>query len=75
MYIYKTVNKFNNMIYVGLSTKSPENSEKYLGSGIRLKHAIKKYGNENFYKEILEIDGMKKIARRNSRHFLIVLFC
>lgn len=55
MYIYKTVNKLNGMIYIGLSTKSPENSEKYLGSGIRLKHAIKKYGRENFYKEILEI--------------------
>jgi len=42
------------MIYVGLSTKSPENSIKYLGSGIRLKYAIKKYGKENFHKEILE---------------------
>jgi len=51
MIIYKTTNKNNGKIYVGIDTK---NNPKYLGSGTILKHAIKKYGKENFYKEILD---------------------
>lgn len=56
MYIYKTTNLINNKIYIGLKTKSVNESENYLGSGVVLKHAIKKYGKANFKKEILESD-------------------
>lgn len=53
MIIYKTINLINNKIYVGQDTR---NNPKYLGSGNLLKNAIKKYGIENFKKEILEDD-------------------
>ena len=51
MFIYKTTNLINGKIYVG---QSKYNDPKYLGSGIFLKEAIKKYGKENFSKQILE---------------------
>lgn len=50
--VYKTINKLNGMFYVG--KHSTENlNDLYLGSGTRINHAIKKYGRENFVKEIL----------------------
>ena len=53
-YIYKTTNKINNKIYVGIhATNNLEN--RYLGSGVNLAKAIKKYGRDNFTKEILQI--------------------
>lgn len=52
MYIYKTTNIINGKVYVGKSEK-PIN-DLYLGSGKILKQAIKKYGIENFKKEIIE---------------------
>jgi group I intron endonuclease len=50
-FIYKTENLINNKIYIG---KSKYNNPTYLGSGLRITGAIKKYGKENFAKEILE---------------------
>ena len=52
MYIYKVTNKINNKIYVGLSTKSID--DKYYGSGKLINKALKKYGIENFTKEVIE---------------------
>lgn len=54
MYIYKTTNLINNKIYIGLSTKSVEESTDYYGSGRLINEAIQKYGKENFIKEILD---------------------
>jgi group I intron endonuclease len=51
MVVYKTTNLINGKIYVGQDSK---NNPEYLGSGTILKRAIKKYGKENFKKEILE---------------------
>jgi hypothetical protein len=51
--IYKTTNLINNKIYVGQHSVIEKN-DVYLGSGFLLKKAIKKYGKENFKKEILE---------------------
>lgn len=51
MIVYKTTNLLNNKIYIG---KDSKNNELYLGSGLLLQKAIKKYGKENFKKEILE---------------------
>ena len=51
MIIYKTTNLINSKIYVGQDSK---NNYNYLGSGIIIKKAIKKYGKENFKKEIIE---------------------
>lgn len=49
--IYITTNLITGHKYIG---KSSRNSETYLGSGTILKNAIKKYGIENFKKEIIE---------------------
>jgi group I intron endonuclease len=60
--IYKTVCVVNGKIYIGKTSKSDPN---YLGSGLLLKRAIKKYGKENFKKEILE--ECKTIEELNER--------
>lgn len=52
-YIYLIINLINNMKYIGQKTGSPDESKLYFGSGLHLKRAIKKYGKENFKKEIL----------------------
>ncbi len=51
MIIYKITNKLNGKIYVGLDIR---NDSKYLGSGVAITRAVKKYGTLNFEKEILE---------------------
>jgi hypothetical protein len=48
--IYKTTNLINGKWYIG---KDEDNDPKYFGSGIYLNRAIKKYGKENFKKEII----------------------
>ena len=57
--IYKTTNLINNKIYIGLHTTDDIN-DGYLGSGIFLKKAIKKYGHINFKKETLYVFDNKK---------------
>ena len=50
MQIYKTINLINNKIYIG---KDSHNNPNYYGSGKIIKYAIKRYGKQNFKKEIL----------------------
>lgn len=52
--VYKITNIINGKIYIGVHTTSDIN-DSYMGSGKRLKYAQKKYGIENFEKEILHI--------------------
>jgi group I intron endonuclease len=52
MYIYKITNLLNGKVYVGKHTcKNIENI--YYGSGVAIKAAIRKYGKENFKKDVL----------------------
>ena len=54
-FIYITTNNINGKKYIGQKKYDKEGKWKtYLGSGIILNRAIKKYGAENFSKEIIE---------------------
>jgi hypothetical protein len=50
--VYKITNIINNKIYIGVhKTNDPHDS--YYGTGILISKAIKKYGKENFTKDII----------------------
>jgi hypothetical protein len=51
MIIYKTTNLVNGKFYIGQDSNNDPN---YLGSGLLINKAIKKYGKNNFLKEVLE---------------------
>jgi group I intron endonuclease len=53
-FVYKTTNIINGKIYVGVH-QTDDLNDTYLGSGIILNRAIKKYGRENFQREIVKM--------------------
>lgn len=50
--VYKTTNAVTNRYYIGVHKTDDEN-DGYLGSGLVLKRAVKKYGRGSFKKEVL----------------------
>ena len=52
-FTYKITNTLNNRYYLGCH-KTSDINDGYMGSGKVIRHAIEKYGLENFTKEILE---------------------
>lgn len=64
-YIYMTINTINDKRYVGQRHTTREwDGDDYLGSGVLLKKAIKKYGKENFKKIILEYCTKENLNER-----------
>ncbi len=52
--VYKTTNNINNKVYIGVHGDYT-GKYNYLGSGVALKSAIKKYGKENFSHSIIKM--------------------
>jgi len=71
MFIYKTTNLLNGKIYIGQDSK---NNPKYFGSGLYLNKSIKKYGIENFKKEILFSFNSKEEALLKEEEIVDMLF-
>ena len=67
--IYKTTNTKNGKIYVG---KSSIDNPLYLGSGIILNQAIKKYGKQYFIREVLE-ECDNSIVDAREKHWISLL--
>lgn len=72
--IYKITNKVNGKIYIG-KHQTKDVNDGYMGSGKRLKDAIKHYGINNFEKEILfqfdnEFDMNAKEAELVTEEFI-----
>jgi hypothetical protein len=62
MQIYKITNLINNKIYIGKDTTSDTN---YFGSGLIISRSLKKYGMENFIKEIIdETDDYNELSKK-----------
>lgn len=58
-YIYRITNKINGKTYIG-QHKYKELNDSYMGSGVHLRRAQKKYGMKNFEKKILVFNISKK---------------
>jgi len=72
-YIYRTTNKINGKQYVG--SHHGRIDDNYYGSGTLILKALKKYGNENFVKEILEIVADAVILKEREEYWLDKLQC
>ena len=71
-YIYRITNKVNGKTYIG-QHKYRKLNDNYMGSGKLLKLAKKKYGIENFKKEILEFN-IPNVDLANDWEQMYILF-
>ena len=75
LYVYQILNLKNGKIYIGKHS-SKSMTDLYMGSGIAIKRAIKKYGRESFEKTILctckneeELNKMERYWREEAGAF------
>jgi group I intron endonuclease len=65
MYVYCITNTLNGMKYVGMTSKTIEESKNYYGSGRYITRSIKKLGRQYFTKEIIEVcDNLENLKER-----------
>jgi len=67
--VYITTNLINYKKYIG-SHVCKDLNDKYLGSGTSLKQAFKKYGKENFKREILAIVDCPKVMKELEEYYI-----
>jgi hypothetical protein len=68
MIIYKTINLITGKIYIGQDSK---NNPNYYGGGLKIKHAIKKYGKHNFQKIILEQCDSYELLNSREKYWIL----
>jgi group I intron endonuclease len=69
MFIYKVTNNITGKVYVG-KREIPDDWSSYYGSGKIIKHSLKKYGKENFTKEIIEECKTKQELNERERYWI-----
>ena len=72
--VYKITNLIDNKIYIG-KHQTKDLNDGYMGSGKRIKASIKKYGLENFKKEILYIFDDEKTMNAKEAELVSEDFC
>lgn len=69
-YIYKTTNLVNNKIYIGQKKASKFLGTSYLGSGVVLRKAFRKYGYNAFIVELIEICDTKEELNIREKYWI-----
>jgi group I intron endonuclease len=70
-YIYITTNLINQKKYIGKRKCTCDvKQDTYIGSGKILRSAIKKYGKENFIKNILEVCETEEICNEREKYWI-----
>lgn len=72
--IYQITNNVNGKIYIGMHQTKDLNDD-YMGSGIKLRNAYKKYGIENFKKDILFILNSREEMIQKEKELVTEEFC
>lgn len=72
--VYKITNRFDGKIYIGIHS-TLNKSDRYMGSGVEIKEALKKYGRKSFVKEILFDFDTKEQMVNKEKELVTREFC
>ena len=72
--IYQITNNVNGKIYIGMH-QTKDLNDNYMGSGLKLRNAYKKYGVKNFKKEILFILDTREEMIQKEKELVTEEFC
>lgn len=70
-FVYKTTNKLNDKYYIG-QHRTECIDDGYLGSGKVFRKALKKYGKDNFYREILEFADSPETLNELEKKYITI---